>query len=489
MHPDLSITANPRYTRLVCALVCWLPALVSASPLAEVPVELSSHWIGYLGLGIFVLALLLVSLEEFLDLRKSKPMLLAAGLIWLLIGWSAQHSGSTHLAESAVRQSLLQYAELMLLILVVMTYINAMTERQVFAALRAWLGSQRYSYRKLFWVSGVTTFFLSPFLDNLSTALLMGAVVTSVGRESPRFIGLGCLNVVIAANAGGAFSPFGDITTLMVWQQDIYSTTGRVDFFSFFQLALPALVNYLIPALCMHFALPEGRLSWTRDDICMRRGAKRIMLLFLLTIATAVGFQSLLHLPAVIGMLTGLSYLQFFGFFLKKTHTLAANQAADEDTLAFSIVVEGKKPYDVFLRVARAEWDTLLFLCGVILAVGGLGYLGFLNQASELMYTQWGPTAANIFVGIASAILENIPTMSAVLAMNPVMSLDQWLLVTLTTGIGGSLLSIGSAAGVALMGQAKGQYTFFSHLKWTPAILLGYTVSIFIHLGASGAYF
>jgi Na+/H+ antiporter NhaD/arsenite permease-like protein len=145
--------------------------------------------------------------------------------------------------------------------------------------------------------------------------------------------------------------------------------------------------------------------------------------------------------------------------------------------------------FDIFDKVARAEWDTLLFLGGVILAVGGLGYLGLLGQASELMYSQWGPTNANILVGIASAVLENIPSMSAVLTMNPQMSLEQWLLVTLTTGIGGSLLAIGSATGVTLMGQAKGHYTFFSHLKWTPLIALAYAASILVHLDLSSAVF
>jgi len=479
--------ALARRCSLIWGGLLWLPALACAAAQAGAGPEPGAPWIGWLALGIFALGILLVSLEEFLDLPKSKPMLLAAGLIWLLIGWSMR-SDDFHLAEAAVRQYLLQYAELMLLILVVMTYINAMTERRVFTSLRAWLGRQGYSYRKLFWITGLATFLLSPFLDNLSTALLMGAVVIRVGRDEPRFIALGCLNVVIAANAGGVFSPFGDITTLMVWQQDIHSTTGRVDFFSFFPLALPAAVNYLIPALGMHFALPGGRLGGDGESVRLRRGARRILLLFLLTITTAVAFQSLLHLPAVIGMLTGLSYLQFFGFFLKKTHGLTANQYADEDTLTLAVMVEGHKPFDIFVRVARAEWDTLLFLGGVILSVGGLDYLGLLGHASEVMYSQWGPTTANISVGLASAVLENIPTMSVVLAMNPSMSLEQWLLVTFTTGTGGSLLTLGSAAGVALMGQAKGRYTFFSHLRWTPLILLAYAASILVQLVTSGAH-
>ncbi len=475
--------------KLPAVLILLLPSLASGAHMSTAPTDLSYQWVGTTSLIIFTVAILLVSFEEFIHLRKSKPMLLSAGMIWALIGLSVQGTGASQLAESAVRHSLLQYAELMLFMLVVMTYINAMTERRVFVALRTWMSSRHYSYRQLFWLTGSSTFFLSPFLDNLSTALLMGAVVMAAGRDNLRFVSLACVNVVIASNAGGAYSPFGDITTLMVWQQDIMSTNGRVGFFTFFSLFIPSVVNYLIPALFMHFAVPEGRLPDTQGAVVMLRGARRIIGLFLLTIATAVCFQGLLHLPAVIGVLTGLSYLQFFGFYLKKTHKIHEAHVADETTLTLPFVAESKRPFDVFLRMARAEWDTLLFLYGVILSVGGLGYLGLLSLASEIMYGQWGATLANIAVGLSSAVLENIPTMSAVLAMNPEMSMGQWLLVTLTAGVGGSLLSIGSAAGIALMGQARGRYTFFSHLKWTPAIALGYAASILTHLWINSGSF
>ena len=131
----------------------------------------------------------------------------------------------------------------------------------------------------------------------------------------------------------------------------------------------------------------------------------------------------------------------------------------------------------------------MLFFYGIVACVGGLGFIGYLGMASELMYTQWGATAANISVGLLSAIVDNIPVMFAVLTMQPDMSTGQWLLVTLTAGVGGSLLSIGSAAGVALMGQARGKYTFFGHLKWSPVIALGYVVSIYAHMWINEAYF
>ena len=116
------------------------------------------------------------------------------------------------------------------------------------------------------------------------------------------------------------------------------------------------------------------------------------------------------------------------------------------------------------------------------MCVGGLGFIGYLDHTSSYLYGQQGPTVANILVGVISALIDNIPVMVAVLEMEPVMSVQQWLLVTLTAGVGGSLLSIGSAAGIALMGQARGHYTFFMHLRWTPAIALGYGLSIWLHL-------
>ncbi|MBI5063956.1 MAG: sodium:proton antiporter NhaD [Desulfatitalea sp.] len=141
--------------------------------------------------------------------------------------------------------------------------------------------------------------------------------------------------------------------------------------------------------------------------------------------------------------------------------------------------------FDIVKRIAQAEWDTLLFFYGVILCVGGLAQFGYLIALSNFMYTRLGATVANTLIGVLSAIVDNIPVMYAVLTMSPEMSQGQWLLVTLTTGVGGSLLSIGSAAGVGLMGTARGRYTFMSHLKWTPVILAGYLASILVHLWIS----
>lgn len=440
--------------------------------------NLTSHWVGFAGIALFFTAYLFVMAEEFIGLKKSKPVMLAAGLLWGIIAWYYQSHDIPHVVEVALRHNLLEYAELMLFLLVAMTYINAMDERNVFEALRTWLIRRGLSYRALFWVTGGLAFVISPIADNLTTALLMGAVVMAVGGSNQKFVLLGCINLVVAANAGGAFSPFGDITTLMVWQKNVAASNGMVTFWTFFTLIIPSLVNWLVPAAIMHFAVPNEKPKGDSIQLPMKRGAKTIIVLFLLTIATAVSFHSVLALPPVMGMLSGLSFLQMQSFFLRKKGEKTAF-SNDEKSM----------PYDFFSKVARAEWDTLFFFYGVIMCVGGLGFIGYLSLVSETIYIGWGATNANIAVGILSAIVDNIPVMFAVLSMMPDMSVGQWMLVTLTAGVGGSLLSIGSAAGVALMGQAKSSYTFFGHLKWLPAIALGYAASIATHLWVNGHLF
>ena len=459
-----------------------LPGFALATTTGGETLNLTNHAVGYWAIAIFVVAYILVMAEEFTHLRKSKPVILAAGIIWAIIAAVYASHGMTQAAETAARHNLLEYAELMLFLLVAMTYINAMEERQVFDALRSWLIRKGFTFRQLFWLTGILAFFISPVADNLTTALLMCAVVMAVGGDNIRFVSIACINIVVAANAGGAFSPFGDITTLMVWQK------GIVEFWTFFALFIPSAVNFLVPAVIMHFAIPNEKPATSDEEIPMRRGARRIIILFLLTIATAVSFHNFLHLPPVLGMLTGLGYLQIFGYYLRITHSKQINATpydADKANQMLGDVI----PFDVFNKVARAEWDTLLFFYGVVLCVGGLGFIGYLAMASEVMYTQWGATSANVAVGLLSAIVDNIPVMFAVLTMQPDMPTGQWLLVTLTAGVGGSLLSIGSAAGVALMGQARGKYTFFSHLKWTPAIALGYVASIMVHMWLNSRLF
>ena len=476
-----------RFTLFLLTSLCTLSPAMAADTTQTL--DLTAHWIGPASLLLFFVAYLFVMAEEFTHLRKSKPAMLAAGLIWALIGWIYVENGIPHAAEAAVRHNLLDYAELMLFLLVAMTYINAMDERFVFEALRSWLVRKGFSLRSLFWVTGALAFFISPVADNLTTALLMAAVVTAVAGSNHKFTLLCCISIVIAANAGGAFSPFGDITTLMVWQKNIQASNGPVTFWTFFILFIPALVNWLVPASLMHFAVPKGKPAGGGTAVNVKRGGLTVVFLFLLTIATAVGYHNFLHLPPVLGMLTGLAFLNLFSFHLKKSGEVHLDHHHEFAEGQEPRILTSEVPFDIFRSVARVEWDTLFFFYGVVLCVGGLGFIGYLSLLSQTMYLGWGPTAANIAVGFFSAIVDNIPVMFAVLTMMPDMSVGQWMLVTLTAGVGGSMLSIGSAAGVALMGQARGVYTFFGHLKWLPAIFAGYVASILTHMLLNAAYF
>ena len=461
---SLRVTGLAGRLLLPLSLLLTIPvsgALASEATGNERFLDLTHHWAGFAAAAVFIVAYALVVFEEVIEMRKSKPVLLAAGIIWALIGIAYLGSGKEEMVGAMARHTLMEYGELFLFLFVAITYVNTMEERGVFVALREKLVSMNLTYRKLFWLTGFIAFFLSPLLDNLTTSLVLGAVVLAVGMKHPRFVVLGMINVVVAANAGGAYSPFGDITTLMVWQKD------KLEFMEFFAIFIPSLVNFLVPAAIMSLAVPSETPPPQQGEVRMRTGAWWVIGLFALTIATAVAYRNFLGLPPALGMMTGLGYLAMFSWFFKRY----ARRRKRTDIL-----------FDSFKVMERLEWDTLLFFFGIIFAVGGLGVIGYLELLSRLLYEDLGATWANIIIGVVSAIVDNIPIMFAVLTMNPHMSEGQWLLITLTAGVGGSLLSIGSAAGVALMGLARGQYTFFSHLKWSWAVALGYAASIVTHL-------
>ena len=518
--PKMSLCS--KYNPLLLAL--FFPSLSMAAEEVNTrpmqPLDLTQHWVGYLALVLFAVAYFLAMTEEVTELRKSKPMVFAASLIWIFIAAVYANGGMSEQAGLAFRSTLEGYAELFLFIMVSMTYLNAMEDRGVFENLRVWLLSKNFSYRQLFWITGFQAFFISSVCNNLTTALLMGSVILAMGKSSPRFVTLSCINVVIASNAGGSFSPFGDITTLLVWQK------GVVPFADFFSLLIPAIVNFVLPAAIMHFRIPQERPAAVMEAPAMKRGGLIIIALFACTIITATCFENFLKLPPAAGMMLGLTYLKFFSFYLQKTaipnnndvinlekmethhlEGLAAQRARLGELLIQEHMIterqlqqvlktqeqqhdlEQNQSFDVFQKVAQLEWDTLLFFYGVMVCVGGLSFIGYLGVASHLLYGSIEPTVANILVGIASAFVDNGTIMLAVLTMAPDISQGQWLLVTLTAGVGGSMLAVGSAAGVGLMGQAKGIYTFTSHLRWAPVIVLGYFGSIAAHFLINGRYF
>ncbi len=431
------------------------------------------------------------------ELKKSVPVLIGAGVIWTVVAlvYIGYHDQSL-LEEMnyGFEHSVVEIGELTFFLITAMTYVITLEERNVFEWVRFKMLAAGLSQRMIFWATGTFAFFLSPFLDNLTTALALVSVVIAVGAATRDrgFVVLSAINLVVAANAGGAFSPFGDITTLMVWQ------AGKVDFFAFYALFVPALVNWGVPAVIMSFAIKSSDAEVINEPVVLKKGAVPMIGLFALTLFLAVTAHVALDLPPVIGMTTGLGLLMLYGYFLQHYEHANWEPPALPESVPLDVVqtiensfVPRHKPFDTMHGIRNLEWDTLLFFFGILTSVAGLAQLGFLLEASRFLYGEVGATVTNSIIGLLSAIVDNIPVMSAVLIMDPAMNEAQWMLVTLTTGVGGSLLSIGSAAGVALMGAARMQdasgrwtnvYTFMGHLKWTWAIALGYVASIYVHI-------
>jgi Na+/H+ antiporter NhaD/arsenite permease-like protein len=453
----------------------------AANPAASL--DLTRHIIGYLSVLVTVCAYVAAMSEEVIELRKSKPMVLGSSIIWFAICIYYALHGEAKTAAAAFESNLLAYVELLLFILVSMTYLNAMEERGIFDGLRIWLLSRQYSYRQLFWITGSLALLFSTVISGLAVGLIMGAVAAAVGKDKPQFIGLACVNVVVATNAGGSFSPLGGISTLFVWQHKI------LHFTEFFSIAVPCLVNFLVPAVIMHFFVPKETPAASVCPIAVLRGGRRVIVLFVVTLIITVWSNVALELPPAAGMMAGLALLQFFCYFLTKTaHNEKSEFAHVYRFFHLDVPRENRKQdFDVFKNVGNVEWDTLLFFYGAMMIIGALGFIGYLDAIAHFLYGQISPTMANIMIGLSSAFIDNGTLMFAVLSMHPDLPIGQWLLLTLTLGVGGSLLAIGSAPGVGLLGQIK-EYTFGIHLRWMPVILLGYFASIAVHFWINAAY-
>lgn len=441
-------------------------SLEKAVSMGDGIMNLTSTWIGYTSLILFLVAYTLVIFEDIIHLKKAKPMILFSCLMWLFIGiYEATHGGGH--SHSFIEHLIAEIGSLFFFLFVAMAYINTLSSLNVFQSLRAKLLSMGLGYKRLFWATGAFAFMLSPFADNMTTALLMSTVALAVSGGNKKFIVPAFVNIVVAANAGGAWSPFGDITTLMVW------TAGKVETVTFSYLIVPALVNWGIPALIMSFFIPKGKPECRKEIDALKPGAKLAVVFGIVTIALGIIFHQFLNLPPFLGMMLGMGFLMFHSYYMKhwgeKKFLIKLGLTEDR---------RKKERFDFFKSVEAIEYDTLLFFFGVLAAVGALQYIGYLSVIGDKLYGNMELTMANTILGGVSAVLDNIPLMYAVLKMNKTMEVDQWLLITLTTGVGGSLLSIGSAAGVAVMGIGKEHYTFLSHLRWTPVIAIGYLSSI-----------
>nr|WP_044419310.1 sodium:proton antiporter NhaD [Halarcobacter anaerophilus] len=421
--------------------------------------DLTTTWVGLATLLIFVVGYYFIANEEKYHIDKSVPALFIGIFTFLMIAvYYGLNDLDIHLVHNEAERVILEIAEIFFFLFVAMTYIESLIDMGVFDSLKYSLISKGYTYRKLFWATGFLAFFISPIADNLTTALILSTVLITIDKNKKEFLVPGAINIVVAANAGGAWSPFGDITTLMAW------TAGKGHFVDFLFLFPSSILGYLVTAFLLSRFVPRSKPEFDAKKELkpkMKEGAKEVIVLGVVTIACAVLSHQVLDFPAMWGMMFGLVLLKVHSFKLSKKF--------------------GKDHFNVFASMAKIENNTLMFFFGILAAVGALYFVGWLTLASIVYEPQHlGPTMSNIAVGFLSAVVDNVPVMSAILKANPDMDLSNWMLVTLTAGIGGSLISFGSAAGVGVMGKLKGIYTFSSHMKYAWTILLGYCVSITI---------
>jgi Na+/H+ antiporter NhaD/arsenite permease-like protein len=437
-------------------LFAGLPCILSAQTFD--PHSLVHTWVGVATLLIFVIGYYVIAKEEKYDLDKSAPALFIGIFTFLLIAFYFMLNNlDITLVHEEAENVILEIAEIFFFLFVAMTYIESLILVGVFDSLKYTLISKGYSYRKLFWVTGFLSFFISPIADNLTTALILSTVLVTIDNTKKEFLVPGAINIVVAANAGGAWSPFGDITTLMVW------TDGKAQFADFLSLFPSAILGYVLTAFLLSLSVPKTKPKFLDDQKKpkMKEGAGVILALGVITIICAVISHQFLDFPAMWGMMFGLVLLEFYSYKLRRKY--------------------GKEHFNIFESMARIENNTLIFFFGILAGVGALYFTGWLSLASIVYHPDYlGPTYSNIVVGFLSAIVDNVPVMSAILKSSPHMDVANWLLVTLTAGIGGSLISFGSAAGVGVMGKLKGIYTFNAHMKYAWTILVGYMLSIVI---------
>ncbi len=443
--------------KVLMALFLGSISLFASATTTEANPDITMTWVGFATLFIFLIGYYIVAAEEKYMIDKAKPALFIGTFMFILVAiYYALNGLNMDLVHNEANHLILEIAGIFFFLFVAMTYIESLLHMGVFDRLKYNLISKGYTYRKLFWVTGFLAFFISPVADNLTTALILSTVLVTIEKTRKDFLVPGAINIVVAANAGGAWSPFGDITTLMAW------TAGKGTFTDFLYLFPAAFLGFFVTAFLLSRFVPNIVPVFDASNEKapkMSEGAKVVMALGVFTIACAVLSHQVLHLPAMWGMMFGLALLKIYSYGLKRKY--------------------GVDHFNIFHSMAKIENNTLMFFFGILAAVGALYFVGWLGLAAVVYHPDvLGPTMANIGVGFLSAIVDNVPVMSAILKANPTMGVDQWMLVTMTAGVGGSLISFGSAAGVGVMGKMHGVYTFGSHMKYAWTIFIGYVVSI-----------
>lgn len=419
--------------------------------------------------AVFVIGYVCIALEHPLKIDKAASAILTAVICWtiLVLGADQIFAGAaeeTHGIATELRHHLGEIAEILFFLLGAMTIVELVDAHEGFKVITDRIATNNRVY--LLWMLSFITFFMSAALDNLTTTIVMVSLLRKLVRErEERWFYAGM--VVIAANAGGAWSPIGDVTTTMLWIGNQITTISIIQ-----QLFLPSLVCLLVPLLLVSPRL-KGELqrplsSSAFEEVSDPTTPFEQKLVFFMGVGALVFvpvFKTVTHLPPYMGMLFGLSVLWVTTEMLHRDK----NQ-------------EDKHPLSVVGVLRRVDTTSILFFLGILLAVSSLATAGHLNQVATYLRESLGNIyAINISIGLLSSVVDNVPLVAGAMKMYPLLSPEAlagadaewlqyfvrdgkfWELLAYCAGTGGSCLIIGSAAGVAAMGMER--IDFFWYLK------------------------
>lgn len=395
-------------------------------------------------ISLAVLALLSIVFEEVTHLNKAKTTLFLGCISWIVLFMAAGDPSHEKLVEEQLNENLLEIATLWLFLMSTMTFVAYLNAKGMIQVLVQKLFPQRVSVRMLMLQVALFSLVLSAICDNVTATLVSLGLLTTFKLEKNIRRRMAVL-IIFAVNSGGVSLITGDVTTLMIF------LGGHVNMSELLMLFIPAAISVML--LAVLFSLKaEGEVCTTPIKREVRSVDIIIAIIFFMTIVMTMALNILFGIPPVLTFLTGLSVMFLVG------HTTRSD----------------KEELQILEYIRQVEYDTLLFFLGILLLVGMLKEIGTLDLLTQV-YTQFDPNISNFVAGIGSSLLDNVPLTAALLKADPVLNTPEWLGLTYSVGVGGSLLVIGSASGIIAMSKVK-ELTFVSYLKYVPALALCYSI-------------
>lgn len=393
-------------------------------------------------ISLAVLALLSIIFEEVTHLNKAKTTLFLGCISWIALFISASVPEHEKLIETELNENLLEIATLWLFLMSTMTFVAYLNAKGMIQILVQKLFPQKVSVRLLMLQVALFSLVLSAICDNVTATLVSLGLLTTFKLNSQMRRRMAVL-IIFAVNSGGVSLITGDVTTLMIF------LGGHVQMSELLILFVPAAISVML--LTALFSLKtEGHVSMAPIQRDYHKVDIVIAIIFLCTIVATMILNILFGIPPVLTFLTGLSILFLVGHIFRSK----------------------KEEMKILEYIRQVEYDTLLFFLGILLLVGMLKEIGTLDLLTQI-YAMYDPNISNFVTGMGSAILDNVPLTAALLKASPVLSTPEWLGLTYSVGVGGSLLVVGSASGIIAMSKVK-ELTFVSYLRYVPALLLCY---------------